>query len=358
MLLTGHTGFKGSWAALWLARLGAEVTGLALEPPRDGPSLFEMASVRDRLVHRIVDLRDADAVATVVASAQPQIVLHGAAQALVRRAYREPAATFAVNVAGTANLLDALRRERALEAILVITSDKVYHNDECGRAFVETDRLGGHDPYSASKAACELVAASYAASVFDASGVALGTARGGNVIGGGDFSEDRIVPDIWRAHRAGSILPLRNPAATRPWQHVLDCLNGYLLQLEALALRPDAPRALNFGPAPGGTARVSDLAETLFLALRSQSSWIWDGAKAPREMRSLAIDPSLARETLGWEAALDESKTLAWTAQWYCALDADEDVRSVTLQQIEAFEALAAPATAAENDGGKAARHG
>lgn len=240
VLVTGHTGFKGGWLTLWLSALGANVTGLALSPETK-PSLFELADIGSSCRSEIADLRDASAVKRVVRAARPEIVLHLAAQALVRRSYREPGATFATNAQGTANLLDALADAPDLKAILAITSDKVYANDESGRAFREDDALGGHDPYSLSKAAAEHVVAGFRAAIFEKKGIALATARGGNVIGGGDYSEDRIVPDIVRAAASGVPLVLRNPSATRPWQHVLDCLCGYLVFAERLAGGEGAP---------------------------------------------------------------------------------------------------------------------
>ncbi|MDB5463805.1 MAG: CDP-glucose 4,6-dehydratase protein [Phenylobacterium sp.] len=228
VLLTGHTGFKGSWAAVWLERLGAEVTGLALAPDQS-PSLFELAGVETLTRSLVVDLRDRAAVEAALAGRSFDLVLHMAAQPIVRTAIAEPVETFATNVMGTVHLLQALRVQAALKAALAITSDKVYANAETGRAFAEGDALGGKDPYSASKAATEIAVQSFAKSYFEPAGVPLATARGGNVIGGGDFSPDRIVADIVRAARAQQPVVLRHPEATRPWQHVLDCLAGYLV---------------------------------------------------------------------------------------------------------------------------------
>ncbi|MEM0944639.1 MAG: CDP-glucose 4,6-dehydratase, partial [Pseudomonadota bacterium] len=261
VLLTGHTGFKGAWAGAWLGRMGAEVTGFALAPQTQ-PALFEMLDFPGRSI--IGDLRDPAAISQAVADADPEIVIHMAAQPLVRQSYADPVETYGTNVMGTVHLLEALKPAPA-GRILVVTSDKVYENDETGRAFAEGDRLGGHDPYAASKAATEIVVASYRRSFFAEAGVALATARGGNVIGGGDFSADRLVPDIARALAAGRPVELRNPQATRPWQHVLDCLSGYLTYLEAL---PDAPAALNFGPAdPADALSVAEVTGAMNAAL-------------------------------------------------------------------------------------------
>lgn len=251
VLLTGHTGFKGSWAAIWLSGMGAKVTGLSL-PPDQSPSLFELAGVASLAESLLVDLRDEAAVARALAGRPFDLVLHMAAQPIVRTAIAAPVETFASNVMGTVHLLQALRGQPDLKAALVVTSDKVYANAETGRAFAEGDALGGKDPYSASKAATEIAVASFARSYFEPAGIPLATARGGNVIGGGDFSRDRIVADIVRAARGQEQVVLRHPEATRPWQHVLDCVAGYLVYLQALAGDPTTPRAMNFGPRPGG----------------------------------------------------------------------------------------------------------
>lgn len=337
VLVTGHTGFKGGWAVLWLATLGAEVTGFSLAPTVS-PTLFELADVARDIDSRIGDLRDPSEVDAAVAAARPQIVLHLAAQPLVRLSFADPQATFATNVMGTVNLLEALRRRKGLEAILVVTTDKVYANDERGTAFAEGDRLGGHDPYAASKAATELVVASYAASFFDASDVPLATARGGNVIGGGDFSVDRIVPDIWRALSGSTMLQLRHPAATRPWQHVLDCLAGYLLHIESLARDKATPRALNFGSDPGAPITVAALAETMQAALGIGGGWTPDASEHPREMHLLALDSSAARQTLDWRDRLPGRAAIEATAEWYKGFAAGADMRAVTLQAIKDYE--------------------
>ncbi len=340
VLLTGHTGFKGGWLALWLKTLGAKVTGLALAPETK-PSLFELADIGSCCRSEIADLRDAAAVRNIVAATKPEIVLHLAAQALVRRSYREPGATFATNAQGTANLLDALAGQPQLQAVLAITSDKVYANDETGRAFREDDALGGHDPYSLSKAAAEHVVAGFRVAVFDKAGVALATARGGNVIGGGDYSEDRIVPDIVRAAASGPPLVLRNPSATRPWQHVLDCLCGYLVFAEKLARGENAPHALNIGPDPAEIITVSDIAEAMLPGLGANSPWQRDAsaAGAPREMHSLSLDPARARG-LGIRDPLPGRLALDWTAEWYRAHASGADARDLTNRQIADYAAL------------------
>jgi CDP-glucose 4,6-dehydratase len=336
VLLTGHTGFKGAWLALWLRRLGADVHGFALAPETT-PALHNLLRLSDAAQLTQGDLRDAEAVRSAVRRAQPQIVLHLAAQSLVRRSVAEPVATLATNVMGTVHLLEALREVDGLSAVLVVTSDKVYANDERERPFSEQDPLGGKDPYSASKAAAELVTRAYAATFFAGTSVRVGTARGGNVIGGGDYSQDRIVPDIIRAAERGEKPALRMPSATRPWQHVLDCLGGYLLHAEALAERDDVPRALNFGPEPSDPISVGRLAEMLLEALGHEPAFLHEPPQKSIEMRTLAVDATLAREALGWRDRLPGKIAIEWTAQWYRAVGEGRDPREVTLSQIERF---------------------
>lgn len=338
VLLTGHTGFKGGWAAIWLADMGAKVTGLALSPDQS-PSLFELAGLGDLVDSHIADLRDPQAVDAALADRAFDLVLHMAAQPIVRTAVAWPVETIATNVLGTAHLLQALRRQTSLQAVLVITSDKVYANAETGRAFTEADALGGKDPYSASKAACEIIVQSFARSYFEPQGVRVATARGGNVIGGGDFSRDRLVSDIVRAAGAGEAVVLRHPEATRPWQHVLDCVAGYLRHLEALATRPDAPRALNFGPRPGGPeVTVGELA-TLGVRALGGRPWRHEPDPASLEARALAIDATLARRTLGFESRLDAPDAVALTMDWHRRQAAGESALGLCRAQIAGYEA-------------------
>jgi CDP-glucose 4,6-dehydratase len=338
VLLTGHTGFKGAWAAVWLAELGAEVTGLAL-PPEQTPSLFELAGVHSLVDSHVVDLRQAAAVERFLDERSFDLVLHMAAQPIVRAAVADPISTFASNIMGTAHLLQALRAQPELKEVLAITSDKVYANDGAGRAFAEGDALGGKDPYSASKAATEIIVQSFAKSYFEPAGVPLATARGGNVIGGGDFSRDRIVADIVRAARAGEAVVLRHPEATRPWQHVLDCLAGYFRYLEALATEPATPRTLNFGPKPGGAeVTVGELA-TLGVEALGGKPWVHEPDPASLEAKSLAIDAGLAKRTLGFESRLDAPEAVAWTMDWYRRQAAGEDALALCRAQIEGYEA-------------------
>lgn len=336
VLLTGHTGFKGSWAAIWLTRMGAEVTGLSLAPDQS-PSLFEMARVAERVDSQLGDIRDPTAIEAALKGKTFDLVLHMAAQAIVRTSVEDPLGTFDTNVMGTARLLQALRGQPKLQAVLTITSDKVYANNDGGRAFQEGDNLGGKDPYSASKAAAEIVVQSFAKSYFK--DVAVGTARGGNVIGGGDFSRDRLVADIVRAVRAGEAVTLRHPEATRPWQHVLDCLAGYFTLLQALATRPDAPRALNFGPRPGGAeVTVGELA-TLGVQALGGKPWVHEPDPKSLEAKALAIDATLARTALGFESRLAAPDAVALTMDWYGRQAAGEDALALCLEEIEGYVA-------------------
>jgi CDP-glucose 4,6-dehydratase len=337
VLLTGHTGFKGGWAALWLTRLGAKVTGLALAPDQT-PSLFDLAKVGEGMDSRLADLRDPAALDAAL-TGDFDLALHMAAQPIVRASIEDPVATFDTNTLGTVRLLQTLRAKTTLKAVLVVTSDKVYANDETAHSFVETDPLGGKDPYSASKAATEIVVQSFARSFFANQGVPIGTARGGNVIGGGDFSRDRLVADIVRAVAAGEAVSLRHPEATRPWQHVLDCLAGYFTYLEALASDPAIPRALNFGPRHGGPqVSVGELATLGVTALKG-ISWRHEPDPISLEAHALAIDASLARRALGFESRIDAPAAVAMTMDWYRRQAAGESARDLCLEQIAGYEA-------------------
>jgi CDP-glucose 4,6-dehydratase len=340
ILLTGHTGFKGAWAARWLAGLGAQVTGLAL-PPLPGPNLFDMLGQGHLVASHLIDLRDPAAVDAVVKTAQPDLVLHMAAQPLVRLSYDDPVGTFGSNVMGTVHLLDALRRLARPQAILVVTSDKVYANDGSGRAYTEGDALGGHDPYSASKAATEIVAASFRDAFFAPAGVPMVTARGGNVIGGGDYSADRLVPDIVRALTHNEPVTLRNPESTRPWQHVLDCLHGYFTYLRAIGEGRTLPAALNFGPlAETPSFTVAELTDALLSAMRRPATHRLDTATGPHEMAKLSIDPSLAGTALNWHPKLTSDTMLRMTADWYADALAGRDMATTTDAQIAKYQDL------------------
>jgi CDP-glucose 4,6-dehydratase len=329
VLVTGHTGFKGSWLTLWLQSLGASVTGFAPRM-RPGPSLYDLAEIGNGMREVPADIRDAEAVAALAREAEPEVVLHLAAQPIVRRSYREPAETFAVNVMGTANVLDAVRTSDSVRAVVVVTSDKCYENRGLDRGYREDEPLGGADPYSASKAAQELVAHAYRRS-FE---MPVATARAGNVIGGGDFAEDRLVPDIMRSALAGEPVTVRNPAAIRPWQHVLEPLSGYLALAERLA-HGGAPDAVNFGPRDEDSQSVGWIVERL--------AELWPGGieqvpseeeAPPPEASVLRLDSSLAGTALGWTPAWDLDRGLQAVVEWFAAYRDGGQVREVTLEQI------------------------
>ncbi|MDR1227773.1 MAG: CDP-glucose 4,6-dehydratase [Azoarcus sp.] len=340
VFLTGHTGFKGGWLSLMLSRMGAEVTGFALPPPTD-PSLFALARPDREMRSIIADLRDADAIDRAVREAQPEIVLHLAAQALVRQSHADPVQTYAVNVMGLIALLEAARRAASIRAIVIVTSDKCYENRDWTWGYRENDPLGGHDPYSSSKACAELIAAAWRASFFNApaSQTFIATARAGNVIGGGDWAKDRLVPDILRAIDGGEPIHLRNPEATRPWQHVLEPLNGYLLLAEKLYREGgDHAAAWNFGPADEDAKPVKWLAERLIQHWKPQEIRLEiDARLRPHEAHHLKLDASNARARLGWRPRWNLETALAHTAAWYRAWRQGEDMRDFTLRQIAAF---------------------
>lgn len=315
VLITGHTGFKGSWLAVWLSELGADITGISL-PPESQPNHWDLMQLSvDE--HRL-DIRDAQAVRHVFSAAKPEIVIHLAAQPLVRKSYREPLETWTTNVMGTANVLEACRQTPSVRAIVTVTTDKCYLNREWAWGYRESDRLGGHDPYSASKAGAELVAASYRSAFFNKeSSPLLATARAGNVIGGGDWSEDRLIPDLVRAVMKGQSLEIRSPLATRPWQHVLESLSGYLLVGQRL-LQADnnCADAWNFGPEPEGNRTVSEVLGKLN-AHWSSLSWHLTDMPQPHETTLLYLDSAKARSKLGWQPVWDFETSLKKTAAWY-----------------------------------------
>ena len=339
VLVTGQTGFKGSWLCLWLQHLGAEVSAFAL-PPLTEPSLYALAAPWPDQTHEAIDLRNAAAVGAAVVGARPEIVFHLAAQALVRASYRDPAGTYAANLMGTVHLLEAIRATPSVKAAVIVTTDKVYENDGQGRAFVETDRLGGKDPYSTSKACAELAVAAFRDTLLG-DGAAVATARAGNVVGGGDWSEDRLVPDMVRALMAGRPVALRYPGSVRPWQHVLEPLRGYLMLGERLLTRPEeAPHALNFGPDHRSTLSVAEMVEILSAAFVGAAGWEPAPGAHPPEAATLTLDSALARRSLGWFPQLFMEETIGWTAEWYRAWRAGADPRRLTLEQIHRYETL------------------
>ena len=333
VLVTGHTGFKGSWLALWLRELGAQVSGISLDP-ETSPNHWDLLGLEIN-DHRH-DIRDADGLQRLVAAARPDIVFHLAAQPLVRRSYGDPLATWSTNVVGTANLLEACRSAPSVSAIVVVTTDKCYENRDWEWGYRENDRLGGHDPYSASKAATELVVASYRQSFFHEPGSPLlASARAGNVIGGGDWSEDRLIPDLVRARAAGAPLEIRSPQATRPWQHVLEALSGYLLLGQGLLQgRRDFARAWNFGPDGDSNCSV----EQLLTAIKREwpaIEWRQTGKPMLHEANLLQLDATLARQKLGWRPIWSLNQALAVTAAWYRRYLEQGEVNS--LQQLRDY---------------------
>jgi CDP-glucose 4,6-dehydratase len=343
VLLTGHTGFKGAWMSLWLKALGAEVTGYALAPATL-PNLWSIVTASPNagwVPHSVIaDIRDARRVGEAVAQADPQIVIHMAAQALVRESYRDPLGTYAVNVMGTAVLLEACRSLRHLECAVVVTSDKVYQNQGEGRAFDERDALGGHDPYSNSKACAELVTASFRDSFF-ADGPPIATVRAGNVIGGGDWSQDRLIPDCVRALGTGQAVNLRYPDAIRPWQHVLEPLSGYLTLAQALVESPKTtPRAVNFGPDAASFCTVSEVVDAFSARFAGLPGWVCDPSPQPPEARALTLSSELAGHALGWHPRLDIRESVSWTADWYSAYMAGENMAAFSEAQVARYREL------------------
>jgi len=339
VLLTGHTGFKGGWLALWLHRMGAEVTGLSL-PPSSNPNLFSLAKINEVCDSHFLDLRDARQLAAAVRAANPEIVLHLAAQALVRASYADPLATFSTNIMGTANLLDALRGLDSVRVALVVTTDKVYQNHESFYPYREDDALGGHDPYSASKAASEIVAASYRTAFLEEQGIALATARAGNVIGGGDWSSDRLIPDAIRAWESATSLSIRRPQAIRPWQHVLEPLAGYISLAQQLWNRADLAGAYNFGPATNTAASVRQVVE-LARAAYGQGDIAWgDGTEGPHEAGWLALEVAKSRVSLGVSPQWDLPVTVMRTMLWYRKLAQGAVARTLCHADIDTYEAL------------------
>ena len=348
VLVTGHTGFKGGWLSLWLQRLGADVVGYALPPPTT-PSLYEAARVGDGMESVEGDVRDLERVRDVVRRHRPEVVFHLAAQPQVRYSYAHPVETYAVNVMGTVNVLEAVRQEGGVRSVVAVTTDKCYENREWVWGYRETDPMGGHDPYSNSKGCSELVVAAYRQSYFADEGPALASARAGNVIGGGDWSADRLVPDAVRAFGEGRRLQIRSPHATRPWQHVLEPLDGYLTLAERLwDGDPRYAAGWNFGPQDADAQPVAHVVDRL-TQLWDGAAWELDGDGGhPHEATYLKLDCSKARARLGWTPRLDLATALAWTAEWYLGHLHGEDMLALTHRQIERYESLTAETTGEE----------
>ena len=345
VLVTGHTGFKGSWLALWLSQLGADVCGVALEPETK-PALFNQLGLAKQLLgHHLIDIRDCTSLTSIVGKFQPQVVLHLAAQPLVRRSYQDPLGTWAINVQGSLNLLEALKPLKHHCAVVMVTTDKVYANQEWDYGYREEDRLGGHDPYSASKAAAELAISSWRNSFCGEAShqtphLSIATARAGNVIGGGDWAEDRIVPDAIRSLCSGDRIPVRRPEATRPWQHVLEPLSGYLLLAEKLAADGDSfSSSYNFGPMLEANRSVRDLVE------RSLNHWpgSWQDCSktsSPHEAGRLHLQIDKAHHQLGWRPRWSFDTTVKRTVSWYRAVHEGESPLERCLDDLQAYQAV------------------
>lgn len=344
VFLTGHTGFKGSWLSLWLQSLGAEVTGYALQPT--DPSLFASAVVGERMKSIIADIRDLPALQQAMQAALPDIVIHMAAQPLVRSSYQNPVETYATNVMGTVHLLEAVRHTPGVKAVVNITTDKCYENREWVWGYRENEPMGGYDPYSNSKGCAELVSAAYRSSFFNASdygqhGVAIATVRAGNVIGGGDWAKDRLIPDILAAFEAGQPVHIRNPHAIRPWQHVLEPLRGYLILAERLFEQgPDYAEGWNFGPNDEDAKPVGWIVEQMADLWGQGASWQLDDGEHPHEASYLKLDISKARGLLNWHPALSLKQALELIVDWTHARQAGADMRHHTLAQIHSYQAL------------------
>ncbi len=350
VFLTGHTGFKGAWLTLWLDAMGARVTGFSL-PPEAEPNLFALAEVGGVCRSITGDVRDASALRDAMAEAEPSVVLHLAAQALVRRSYREPVETYATNVMGTVHCLDAVRHTPSVRAAVVVTSDKCYENRDWEWAYRESEAMGGHDPYSNSKGCSELVTSAYRASFFDGpEACRIGSGRAGNVIGGGDWSDDRLIPDVIRAFAAGRSVEIRAPRATRPWQHVLEPLHGYLRLAEALAGPHGRTCAdgWNFGPADDDCRPVSHIVHRLAAGWPGGASWHRSTGAHPHEAHLLKVDASKARARLDWRPCLDLDAALDWTVEWYAAVAAGGDAATFCRGQIARYGALMAAASGEE----------
>lgn len=338
VFITGHTGFKGAWLSLLLRHLGAEVYGYALAPAHEA-GLFQTAGVEKDIHHRIANVLEPRLLQDAIAESRAEFMFHLAAQPLVRLSYEQPAETFVTNVMGTVNVLEAVRHTPAVRVAIVVTSDKCYENFEWERGYTEADRLGGHDPYSSSKACAELVTAAYRSSFFGgADACRIASVRAGNVIGGGDWASDRLVPDAMRAFIAGDSVRIRRPKAVRPWQHTLDPLMGYLLLAQRMS-EPDSnlTEGWNFGPEPDSDLPVGTIIERLAALWGSDARWEVDNDEHPHEAHYLKLDCAKAKSRLGWKPAIGIEEALHLTVGWYKAFQNEKDMRAETLAQIERY---------------------
>ncbi len=337
VLVTGHTGFKGSWLCLWLQSLGANVSGFSLPPPTN-PSMYEVADVARGMTSIIGDIRNGGALWDAMARAEPEIVIHMAAQPLVRRSYVDPVETYSTNVMGLVHLFEAVRKTPSVRAVVNVTSDKCYENREWPWGYRENEAMGGFDPYSSSKGCSELVTSAYRRSFLEKSGVALASARAGNVIGGGDWAEDRLVPDFLRAMDKGATLEIRSPGAVRPWQHVLEPLSGYLSLAERLFEEGGGfAEGWNFGPSDEDARSVRWIVEAM-AEMHSGVEWRCDESEQPHEANYLKLDNSKSRARLGWRPRWSLGTALQKTLQWHDAWRSGKDMRSLTLQQIQNYQ--------------------
>jgi CDP-glucose 4,6-dehydratase len=340
VFVTGHTGFKGAWLSLWLERLGAAVTGFALGAPTE-PSLFAQAAIARSITSIQGDVRDLLTVREAMDRAAPEIVIHMAAQSLVRASYADPVATYTTNVVGTVHVLECARHVPSVRAVVNVTSDKCYENREWVWPYRESDPMGGYDPYSSSKGCAELVASAFARSFYRGLGRGLASVRAGNVIGGGDWAADRLIPDAARAFSNGRAVRIRNPASVRPWQHVLEPLAGYLTLAERLFRDPERwGGGWNFGPDERDIRPVSEVIDTLAGAWGGAPGWERDGAEHPHEAQLLRLDVTKSRTVLGWRPRLDLSSAVGMCAEWYKAVGSGADARDISLRHIERYEAL------------------
>lgn len=339
VLVTGHTGFKGSWLTLWLRRLGAKVTGISL-PPHTTPNLYTLAGLESLCESHLEDIRNSVVLCSLLKQAQPECVFHLAAQPLVRASYHNPVETFSTNIMGTTHILESLRGLNSVRVAVMVTTDKVYRNNEWLWPYRENDALGGHDPYSASKAASEMVIASYRDAFFSAQGVAVASARAGNVIGGGDWSEDRLIPDAIRAWQSGQILEIRSPDAIRPWQHVLEPLAGYLILAEKLWHQPSLAGAYNFGPETNDAATVREVVEIARGVHGSGKAIYNDNIDKPYEAGVLTLDVAKSRNILGVKPRWSLSDAIRHTMEWYRGQHRGEEARTLCESQLAAYETL------------------
>ncbi|MEP1425818.1 MAG: CDP-glucose 4,6-dehydratase [Tateyamaria sp.] len=338
VLVTGHTGFKGGWLSMWLADMGAVVTGIALDPPTD-PGFFEVTGLRSHLDGDLrIDIRDKGLLADAVANVAPDILLHLAAQPLVRRSYVDPVETYETNVMGTIHVLEAVRATPSIRAVVNVTTDKCYENREWVWPYREDEAMGGHDPYSSSKGCAELVTSAYRRSFFAEAGVQIATARAGNVIGGGDWAKDRLIPDIFRSIDAGEAVLVRSPSATRPWQHVMEPVAGYLMLAQALWNSPDDRFAegWNFGPEENDTRSVQWIVEHM-CSLDPAAQWQLEGTPQPHEANLLMLSSSKAKAMLGWRTQWNLPAALEKTLSWHIAWREGDDMAAVTMSQIKDY---------------------